>query len=61
MTHDQYLEAYLALTSASLTEIALLHGRESWAEATTAVTQLRAQQDALWETFRASAGQLVNP
>ena len=61
MTHSEYLESYMALTNASLDELALLHGRQSWDEATAYLTQLRAQQDALWDQFRQSAGQLVNP
>lgn len=61
MDHATYLETYLALTSPALDEIALLHGRADWPNATAAVTQLRAQQDQLWETFKDSAQQMVNP
>lgn len=61
MDHTAYLERYLALTSPALAEIALQLGREEWADATTSMTALRAAQDALWEAFRASAQQGVNP
>lgn len=61
MDHATYLDRYESLTSAALSELALMHGREQWTEATTYLTSLRAQQDALWDQFRQSAGQLVNP
>lgn len=61
MDHLTYLETYLALTTPALAEIALLHGREDWPAATQAITDLRAQQDALWETFKNSAQQQVKP
>lgn len=61
MDHATYLDRYHELTTAALSELALLHGREAWDEATTYLTALRAQQDALWEQFRASAEQRVNP
>lgn len=61
MDHATYLDRYEALTSAALGELALLHGREDWPAATTYLTGLRAAQDALWETYRASASQQVAP
>jgi hypothetical protein len=61
MDHLTYLETYLDLTNKALGEIALLHGREDWTDAADAVTKLRADQDALWDRFRASAQQGVNP
>jgi len=61
MDHATYLESYLSLTTSALAELALLHGREEWTDATAYLTDLRAQQDALWEEFRASAQREVNP
>lgn len=61
MDHATYLDRYEALTSTALAELALLHGKQDWTAATTYLTDLRAAQDALWEAFKASAAQLVNP
>lgn len=61
MDHITYLERYLALTDPALAEIAIQHGREDWPSAVAGLTALRAAQDALWETFKDSAQQGVNP
>lgn len=61
MDHATYLDRYEALTSAAMSELALLHGRGDWEAATTYLTGLRAAQDALWEAYRASASQQVKP
>lgn len=61
MDHLTYLESYLSATNTALDEIALLHGKQDWTNATSAVTALRTQQDALWTEYVASAQQLVNP
>lgn len=61
MDHLTYLDRYHELTTAALAEIALLHGREDWSESATALTALRVQQDAMWDAYRASAGELVKP
>ncbi len=61
MTHATYLERYVEITTAALAELALMHGRGDFAEATTYLTQLRAGLDALWEQFKDAASAGVNP
>lgn len=61
MTHADYLEQHHELSNAALGEIALMLGRQEYADATTAVTNLRSLLDALWEERRATAEREVAP
>lgn len=61
MTHAAYLERYVEITTPALAEIALLHGRGEFDEATAYLTALRTALDALWEQFKDVASAGVNP
>jgi hypothetical protein len=64
MDHTTYLDRYNALTAPALDELALMLGRlegDEAAEAAAYLAALRTAQDGLWETFRASASQVVAP
>lgn len=61
MTHEQYLEAHHELSNAALAEIALMLGREDFADATTATTNLRTMLDDLWAQRVAVAEREVAP
>ena len=64
MDHQTYLDRYNAITAPGLDELALMLARLDGDDATAAATylsNLRAAQDALWETFRAQASQQVRP
>lgn len=61
MTHEQYLEQHHELSNAGLSAIALMLGREEVDDATTALTNLRAALDALWQEHVALVAREVNP
>ena len=64
MDHQTYLDRYNAITAPALDELALMLARldgEAAAAAANYLTQLRADQDTLWEAFRAEAGRQVAP
>lgn len=64
MDQQTYLDRYNAMTAPALDELALMLGRlegDGATEAATYLSALRTAQDALWDTYRASASQMVAP
>ena len=61
MTHAEYLDQHHELANAGLTVLATFLGRGDYAEAETALTNLRARLDALWAQRVADAQRTVNP
>lgn len=61
VTHDVYLESHHELSNSGFDAIALMLAKGNYEDATTAMTNLRALLDALWEARREVAERGVRP
>lgn len=61
VTHETYLESHHELSNAGFDAIALMLAKGNYEDATTAMTNLRALLDDLWEQRREVAERGVKP